>query len=136
MRLGRQSKISKLSKAIWYGFKMGKERGIKRITGALYKFNSKGEVCGACALGFAGIAKFGTDPGILKELTESAIAASFKDGNTTKKGNCLMKTVSLNTKVRNSFHSETRPKDFVMSLNDVSKMPIGKIADKLAECKL
>ena len=137
MKLGRQGSISKLSKAIAYGFRMASERGIKNIKGELfnwsYKGNGKYELCGACALGYAAIAKFGTDYNTLSNIEESDVIREF-NVEEVEKGSCLMKT--LTSPKQKDCYTGGSVEDFVISLNDTARIRADRIADKLAKCDL
>ena len=111
---------------------MAKERGIRRIKGELIKRNKKGEICGACALGMAMIAKLGTetvadDYGMFDVL--------FPNMSNNGRNKCLLKTVAPNHTNHVSDLSDGVV-EFVYTLNDRTKLTPEEIAKKLEKCNL
>ena len=131
--LGHQKGLKSLGKAIAHGAKMAAERGIKRIAGGLFDFNDKGEVCGACALGMAQIAKHGT---IGVRQFDLNWAKDFPDSFKVPKGACLRKTISNVTADKTGITESTDVLSFVFNLNDKADVAPEVIAEKLKSCQI
>lgn len=133
---GHQSRIKKLSTAMRHGLRMAQERGIKRVVGQLFRKNSRGEVCGACALGMAYIGRFGIEAA--KQIDENADGKAYDalnkvfNINSQKSLTCLKKVGPKNIQKVEKFNTS----QFVATLNDNNKLPVEVIAEKLEECKL
>lgn len=133
MKTRHNPKTKKLSTAMRTGYAIAKENGIKRIVGSLFELNNSGEICGACALGFALIGKYG-----LKN-TEELYKEDFTVFDKAHEDNkCLLKTVSSVTRYNTlgDYEEDITPVEFVWNMNDNKKTPINKLVEKLEKCKL
>lgn len=113
----------KLSYYMLKGLEIGKASGVKPIINTLIKLNADGEVCGACALGFALIGKYGI---------KKANRHSTYDLKTSLETNECLKDVCDNKK----FSSGISVDNFTIILNDGEYATPEEIAGYLKQCNL
>lgn len=134
MKTGNAPNVKKLSKAMRRGLAIGNERGIKRIKGTIFDYNDKGEVCGACALGFAIIGKIGVPKRRFRPGNKEQKALNELGIKNTEKNECLLKVST--PKAKDDYFGNLSVSNFVVTHNDTVGLSVDKIADKLEKCGL